>query len=64
MEVTFITEQQQKTRKNVFVSLNPAVPTEVFDSFWRFAAEASKDFLRASSGRQAALVRGPHTLYI
>jgi hypothetical protein len=45
--------ERQKTRKSVFVSLNPAVPTVVFDSFWRFAAERQRIFFaRAQGARQ------------
>jgi len=36
---------------NVFVSLSPAVPTAVFDSYWRFAAERQNVFFARFNGK-------------
>ncbi len=37
----------------VFVSLSPAKPTKVFDTFWRFAAERQRVFFARLEGRPA-----------
>lgn len=36
---------------DVFISLSPAKPTEVFDTYWRFAAERQTIFFRRIEGR-------------
>lgn len=41
---------RSRARHGVFVSLNPAVPTVVFDTYWRFAAERQRVFFSRQSG--------------
>jgi len=41
------------TSDNVFVALSPARPTDVFDSFWRFAAERQRIFFARVEGKPA-----------
>jgi hypothetical protein len=45
-----ISQSQTKQGKCIFVSLNPAVPTAVFDTYWRFAAERQRIFYARVKG--------------
>lgn len=47
-----IAGSQRKPKSPTFISLNPAIPTVVFDSFWRFAAERQKIFFARANGEQ------------
>jgi len=49
----------QGQMNNVFVSLSPAKPTVVFDTFWRFAAERQRIFFARLHGETSPWTRDP-----
>ena len=45
-------EATRKGRRSIFASLAPAKPTEVYDTYWRFAAERQTVFFRRYLGER------------
>lgn len=52
-------QRQSSSGPAVFVSLNPAVPTAVFDTYWRFAAERQRVFFSRLSGNPSPWTTDP-----
>src|SRR5271155_4828919 len=49
----------KRVAPHIFVSLSPAKPTAVFDSYWHFAAERQRVFFARVAGESAPWTRDP-----
>jgi hypothetical protein len=53
------TQNGKTQRPRIFISLSPAKPTAVFDSYWRFAAERQRVFFSRVAGQIAPWTSDP-----